>query len=32
MKAHILPGVTLVPGMVIAVDQAQRAGISYHRQ
>lgn len=32
MKAHILPGVTLVPGMVIAIDQAQRAGISYHRQ
>ena len=32
MKAHILPGVILVPGMVIAVDQAQRAGISYHRQ
>ncbi|MEI2721553.1 MAG: hypothetical protein V9E87_15755 [Gemmatimonadales bacterium] len=32
MKAHILPGVILVPGMVIAIDQAQRAGISYHRQ
>ena len=25
-KANILPGVTLVPGMVIAIDKAQRAG------
>ncbi|HPF62414.1 MAG: hypothetical protein KC544_07695 [Gemmatimonadetes bacterium] len=32
MKANILPGVTLVPGMVIAIDQAQEAGLSYHRQ
>lgn len=32
MKANILPNVTLVPGMVIAVEQAQRAGLSYHRQ
>lgn len=32
MKANILPGVTLVPGMVIAIDHAQRAGLSYHRQ
>jgi intracellular sulfur oxidation DsrE/DsrF family protein len=31
-KANILPGVTLVPGMVIAIDKAQRAGISYHKQ
>jgi hypothetical protein len=32
MKSNILPGVYLVPGMVIAVEQAQRAGLAYHRQ
>jgi len=32
LKANILPGVTLVPGMVVAIEQAQRAGITYHRQ
>lgn len=32
MKANILPGVTLVPGMVIAIEKAQQAGLSYHRQ
>jgi intracellular sulfur oxidation DsrE/DsrF family protein len=32
MKAHILPNVTLVPAMVIAIEQAQKAGIAYHRQ
>jgi hypothetical protein len=32
LKADILPGVDLVPGMVVAVEQAQRAGLSYHRQ
>ena len=32
MKASILPGVTLVPGMVVAIEQAQRAGLTYHRQ
>jgi len=32
LKANILPGVQLVPGMVIAVEQAQRAGLTYHRQ
>lgn len=32
MKANILPGVTLVPGMVVAIEQAQKAGVSYHRQ
>jgi hypothetical protein len=32
MKAHILPRVILVPAMVIAIDQAQQARISYHRQ
>lgn len=32
MKANILPQVTLVPAMVIAIEQAQTAGIAYHRQ
>ncbi len=32
LKANILPGVELIPGMVVAVEQAQRAGLSYHRQ
>ena len=32
LKANILPGIELVPGMVIAVEQAQRAGLTYHRQ
>lgn len=31
-KANILPGVTLVPGMVVAIEQAQKAGVTYHRQ
>jgi hypothetical protein len=32
LNANILPGVDLVPGMVVAVEQAARAGLSYHRQ
>ena len=32
LKANILPGVELIPGMVIAVEQAQKAGLAYHRQ
>jgi intracellular sulfur oxidation DsrE/DsrF family protein len=32
MRANVLPGVTVVPAMVIAIEQAQRAGVSYHRQ
>jgi hypothetical protein len=32
MKANILPGVELIPGMVVAIEQAHKAGISYHRQ
>jgi len=32
MNANILPGVDLIPGMVVAIEQAQRAGLSYHRQ
>jgi hypothetical protein len=32
MKANLLPGVTVVPGMVVAIEKAQGRGISYHRQ
>lgn len=32
MRAHVLPQVTVVPAMVIAIEQAHRAGLSYHRQ
>ena len=32
LKANILPGVELIPGMVVAIEQAHRAGLSYHRQ
>lgn len=32
LKANILPGVELIPGMVVAVEQAHAAGLSYHRQ
>lgn len=32
LRANILPGVELIPGMVVAIDQAHRAGLSYHRQ
>ena len=32
LKANILPGVELIPGMVVAVEQAQAAGLAYHRQ
>ena len=32
MKANILPGVELIPGMVVAIEQAHAAGLSYHRQ
>jgi hypothetical protein len=32
LAANILPGVELVPGMVVAIEQAHAAGISYHRQ
>lgn len=31
-KANILPGVTLVPGMVVAIEKAQERGLTYHRQ
>ena len=32
LNANILPGVELVPGMVVAIEQAQHAGLTYHRQ
>jgi intracellular sulfur oxidation DsrE/DsrF family protein len=32
LKANLLPGVTIVPAMVIAIEQAQRAGMAYNRQ
>ena len=32
LKSNILPGVELIPGMVVAVEQAAKAGLSYHRQ
>ncbi len=32
LRANLLPGVTLVPAMVIAIDKAQEAGIRYNRQ
>jgi len=32
MKANTLPGVTIVPAMVIAIEKAQAAGIKYNRQ
>ena len=32
LKANTLPGVTLVPAMVIAIEKAQGAGIKYNRQ
>jgi intracellular sulfur oxidation DsrE/DsrF family protein len=32
LRANLLPGVTIVPAMVIAIDKAQEAGINYNRQ
>ncbi|MCC7178769.1 MAG: hypothetical protein IT177_10295 [Acidobacteria bacterium] len=32
LRANLLPGVTIVPAMVIAIEQAQAAGIHYNRQ
>jgi len=31
-RANVLPGVTIVPAMVIAIEKAQAAGIRYQRQ
>jgi intracellular sulfur oxidation DsrE/DsrF family protein len=32
LRANLLPGVTVVPAMVIAIEKAQAAGIRYNRQ
>jgi hypothetical protein len=32
LMANVLPGVTVVPAMVIAIEKAQAAGIRYNRQ
>jgi hypothetical protein len=32
LAENILPGVELVPGMVVAIEKAHDAGLSYHRQ
>jgi intracellular sulfur oxidation DsrE/DsrF family protein len=32
LVANLLPGVTIVPAMVIAIEKAQAAGIKYNRQ
>jgi hypothetical protein len=32
LRATLLPGVTIVPAMVIAIEKAQEAGIRYNRQ
>jgi len=32
LRANVLPGVTIVPAMVIAIEKAQAAGIRYNRQ
>jgi intracellular sulfur oxidation DsrE/DsrF family protein len=32
LRAHLLPGVTIVPAMVIAIEKAQEAGIRYNKQ
>ena len=32
LRANVLPGVTIVPAIVIAIEKAQQAGIRYNRQ
>ena len=32
LRANLLPGVTIVPAMVMAIEKAQAAGIRYNRQ
>jgi intracellular sulfur oxidation DsrE/DsrF family protein len=32
LRANVLPGVTIVPAMVIAIERAQHAGVHYNRQ
>jgi hypothetical protein len=31
-EVNVLPGVELIPGMVVAIEQAQTTKMSYHRQ
>ena len=32
LRANLIPGVIVVPAMVIAIEKAQAAGIAYNRQ
>lgn len=32
LRANLLPGVVMVPAMVIAIEKAQEAGVAYNRQ
>ena len=32
LRANLLPGITIVPAMVIAIEKAQEAGIRYNRR
>lgn len=32
LRAHLLPGVTIVPAIVIAIEKAQAAGMAYNKQ
>jgi len=32
LEGHLLPGVTIVPAMVVAIEKAQQAGIAYNKQ
>lgn len=32
LRSNLLPGVIIVPAMVIAIEQAQKAGIAYNKQ
>jgi hypothetical protein len=31
MEAHLLPGVVLVASVIVAIQRAQRRGVSYYR-
>ena len=32
LRGNLLPGVTIVPAMVIAIEKAQEAGMAYNKQ
>jgi len=32
LRSHLLPGITIVPAMVIAIQKAQAAGMAYNKQ